>query len=127
MNYIIQTPSAARLKKEILESVSAKADARSSSARLLPEGRKNGNGIATWQCVKTDGGDKALVLTEGQWAEKGCVTLTQVTGRNELQVRYFNWENGMERETGDDKYMLGRFTELLLTHFHYFIDRVVIE
>ncbi len=114
MNYIIQTPSVARLKKEILESVSAKADT-------------NGNGIATWQCVKTDGGDKALVLTEGQWAEKGCITLTQVTGRNELQARYFNWENGVERENGDDKYMLGRFTELLLTHFHYFIDRVVIE
>lgn len=71
--------------------------------------------------------DEDLVLTEGQWAEKGCLTLTQVVGRNELQVRYFNWENGVERENGDDKYMLGRFTELLLTHFTYFIDRVIIE
>lgn len=114
MNYIIQTPSARRLKEEILKSVESKADG-------------NGNGIVNWQCVETDGGDRALVHTEGHWAEKGCVTLTQVTGRNELQVRYFNRENGVERENGDDQYMLGRFTELLLTHFTYFIDRIIIE
>ena len=114
LTYIIKTPSATKLKKEIIDCVSSKVDA-------------NGNGIVTWQCVETDGCDKALVLTEGQWAEKGCLTLTQVVGRNELQVRYFNWENGVERENGDDKYMLGRFTELLLTHFTYFIDRVIIE
>lgn len=114
MNYIIQTPSARRQKEEILKSVSEKADA-------------NGNGIVNWQCVETDGGDKALVLTEGQWAEKGCITLTKVAGRNELQVRFFYWESWVNRENGDDKYMLGRFTELLLSHFHYFIDRVIIE
>lgn len=114
MNYIIQTPSARRLKEEILKSVESKADA-------------NGNGIATWQCVETDSADKALVLTEGQWAEKGCITLTQVERRNELQVRFFYWESWVNREDGDDKYMLGRFTELLLAHFHYFIDRVIIE
>ena len=73
MNYIIQTPSARRLKEEILKSVASKADG-------------NGNGIANWQCVETDSADKALVLTEGQWEEKGCITLTQVKGRNELQV-----------------------------------------
>ena len=114
MNYIIQTPSARRLKEEILKSVFEKADA-------------NGNGIATWQCVETDGSDKALVFTKGQWAEKGCITLTQVAGRNELQVRFFYWESWANREDGDDKYMFGRFTELLLAHFHYFIDRIIIE
>ena len=114
MNYIIQTPSARRLKEEILKSVESKADA-------------NGNGIATWQCVETDGADEALVLTEGQWAEKGCITLTLVAGRNELQVRFFYWETCEARDNNDDKYMLGRFTELLLAHFSYFMDRVVIE
>lgn len=74
MNYIIQTPSARRLKEEIQKCVESKADG-------------NGSGIVNWHCVDIDGGDKALVLTEGQWAEKGCITLTQVTGRNELQVR----------------------------------------
>ncbi len=114
MNYIIYTPSATRLKQEITKCISEKADA-------------NGNGIVNWQCVDTDGGDKALVLTEGQWAEKGCITLTQVSGHNELQVRFFYWETCEGRDNNDDKYMLGRFTELLLSHFHYFIDRVVIE
>ena len=114
MNYIIQTQNARKLKEEILNSVAGKADA-------------NGNGIVTWQCVETDGGDKVLVLTEGQWAEKGCLSLTQVAGRNELQVRFFNWQNGVERENGDDKYMLGRFTELILIHFTSFFDRVIIE
>ena len=114
MNYIIHTPSARRLKEEILNSVVSKTDA-------------NGNGIATWKCVDTDGGDKALVLTEGQWAEKGCVTLIQVAGRNEMHVRFYYWETCECRDNNEDKYMLGRFTELLLSHFHYFIDRVIIE
>lgn len=114
MNFIIQTQNARKLKEEILNSVAGKADA-------------NGNGIVTWQCVETDGGDKVLVLTEGQWSEKGCLTLTLVAGLNELQVRFFNWQNGVERENGDDKYMHGRFTELILVHFTSFIDKVIIE
>lgn len=114
MNYIIQTPSARRLKEEIKKRVGSKFDA-------------NDNGIDNWQCVETDGGDKALVLMEGQWAEKGCITMTQVDGRNELQVRFFYWETCEVQDSNDDKYMLGRFTELLLTHFTYFINRIVIE
>lgn len=114
MNYIIKTPSAKKLKEEILERVSAKADA-------------NGNGIATWQCVETNSVDKALVFTEGQWAEKGCLTLTQVAGRNELQVRFCYWETCEDKENNDDKIMFGRFTELILVHFSYFIDKIVIE
>lgn len=114
MNYIIKTPSATKLKKEILDRVSDKVDA-------------NGKGIATWQCVETDGGDRVLVHTTGQWAEKGCVTLTQVFGRNELQVRFHYWETCEDRNNDDDKIMLGRFTELLLAHFHYFVDRTIIE
>lgn len=42
MTYTMHTPSATRLKNEIIDKVSAGADARTSSARLLPEGRKNG-------------------------------------------------------------------------------------
>ncbi len=65
MNYIIYTPSARKLKDEILARVSAKVDG-------------NGIGITTWKCVETDSADKVLVLTEGQWAEKGCITITQI-------------------------------------------------
>ena len=114
MNYMIYTPSARKLEDEILARVSAKVDG-------------NGIGITTWQCVETDSGDKVLVLTEGQWAEKGCVTITQIVGSNKLQVRFFYWETCDVRENGDDKFMLSRFTELLLVHFSYFADKIVIE
>ena len=114
MNYIIHTPSAARLKKEILDRVSEKLDA-------------NGKGIVTWQVAETDGCEKVLVHTTDQWAEKGCIVLKQVSGRNELQVRFHYWDSWEERNNEDDKMILGRFTELLLVHFSYFVDKIVIE
>ena len=55
MNYIIQTPSAARLKKEILDSVEAKADA-------------NGKGIVTWQVAE-------------QTQEKRCWYIPETNGQ----------------------------------------------
>lgn len=114
MNYIIHTPSAARLKKEILDRVSEKVDA-------------NGKSIVTWQVAETDGCEKVLVYTTDQWAEKGCIALKQVPGRNELQVRFHYWDSWEDRNNDDDKIMLGRFTEFLLVHFFYFIDKIVIE
>ena len=114
MNYIIHTPSAAKLKREILDRVSDKIDA-------------NGKGIATWQCVETDTGERVLVHTTDQWAEKGCIAIQQVPGRNELQVRFHYWESCEEKSNDEANYMLGRFTELILVHFNYFIDKVIIE
>lgn len=114
MNYIIHTPSATRLKQEILKRVENKADA-------------NGKGIVTWQIAETDGNEKVLVHTADQWAEKGGIVLKQFSGRNELQVRFCYWESCEERDNVDDRIMLGRFTELILVHFTYFIDRIVIE
>ena len=114
MNYIIYTPSATRLKKEIFDRVSRKADA-------------NGKCIATWQCIKTDIGEKVLVYTVAQWAEKGCLTIKQESVRNELYVRFCYWDSCEERDNDDDKYMLARFTELLLVHFFYFVDKVTIQ
>ena len=40
--------------------------------------------LAPGNVWKTDSADKVLVLTEGQWAEKGCITITQIAGSNEL-------------------------------------------
>ena len=114
MNYIIHTPSAAKLKKEVLDRVSKKVDA-------------NGKGIATWQIAETDSNGKVLVYTADQWAEKGCIALKQEPGSNVLQVRFYYWDSCENRENGDDKIMLGRFTELLLVHFSYFVDKVTIE
>lgn len=114
MNYIIYTPSATRLRKEILDRVSEKADA-------------NGKGIATWQCIKTDIGEKVLVYTVDQWAEKGCLTIKQESVRNELHVKFCYWDSWEDRDNDDAKYMLGRFTEFLLVHFSYFIDKIIIQ
>jgi len=127
MNYIIYTPSVARLKQEIFNRISEKVDARSSSARLLPEGRKNGKGIATWQVAETGGSEKVLVHTVDQWAEKGCITLKQEPGRNKLLARFCYWDSCEEQTVDDDKILLGRFTELLLVHFSYYIDKITIE
>ena len=114
MNYIILTPSAKKLKDEILSRVSAKVDG-------------NGIGITSWQCVETDASEKVLVHTTDQWAEKGCIVIKNDMSRNELQVRFHYWDSYSEKDNADDKYMLGRFTELLLVHFAYFVDKIVIE
>ena len=139
MNYIIHTPSAARLKTEILDRVSEKAAVereqskdvlsycRAEAGSALAKVDANGKGIVTWQVAETDSGEKVLVHTADQWAEKGCIILKQVPGRNELQVRFHYWDSWEERNNEDDKIMLGRFTELLLVHFSYFVDKIVIE
>ena len=114
MNYIIHTPSAAKMKKEILDRVSEKIDV-------------NGKGIATWLCVETDTYERVLVHTTDQWAEKGCITLNQEDIRNELHVMFHYWDSCIDNSNDDDKIMLGRFTELILVHFPYFIDKIVIE
>lgn len=103
-----------RLKNEILNRVSEKVDA-------------NGKGIATWQVAETDGSEKVLVHTTDQWAEKGCIVLKHVLGCNELQVRFHYWDSCKEQAVDDDKIMLGRFTELLLVRFSYFVDKITIE
>ena len=74
-NTIHPPPTAARLKKEILNRVLAKVDA-------------DGKGIATWQCVEIAAGERVVVHTTDQWTEKGCITLKQKYGRNELQVKF---------------------------------------
>ena len=116
MNYTIKTPSANRLKREILDKVSDKKDA-------------NGREITTWKCVLTETNDIVLVHTAEQWEEKGCLRLTPGNVGEELQVRFYYWNycNDENKANGDDRYLLGRFTELVLVHFSYFIDRIVIE
>jgi len=74
MNYIIHTPSATRLKKEVLDRVSKNEDA-------------NDKDFATWQVAETDVNEQVLVHTIDQWEDKGCIALKQVPGCNELQVR----------------------------------------
>lgn len=112
MDYTIYTPSAMRLKKEIFGSALTDAD---------------NTAVTPWQCVKTETNDRALVYTPDRWAEKGCITLKENLPHNELRVRFCYWDSCEERTPDDERFMLGRFTEHLLVHFSYFVDRVVIE
>lgn len=114
MTYTIYTPSAMRLKQEILKRVEEEADAK-------------GKEIVTWQIAETDAHEKVLMHIADQWAEKGGIVLKQVSGRNELQARFLYWDSCENRENNDDRIMLSRFTELVLVHFSYFIDKIVIE
>ena len=109
MEYIIYTPSARRLKKEILGSTSTVTDETS------------------WKCVKTEANDNVLVYTPDCWAEKGFITIKANLAHNELRVRFCYWDSCEERNGDDERHMLGRFTEHLLVHYSYFVDRVVIE
>lgn len=116
MTYTIKAPSANRLKREILDKVSDKKDA-------------NGKEITSWKCVLTETNDVVLVHTDEQWEKKGCLKLTSGNVGKELQIRFYYWDycNEENKANGDDKYLLGRFTELILVHFSYFMDRIVIE
>lgn len=109
MEYVIYTPSARRLKKEILGSTSTVTDETS------------------WKCVKTEANDNVLVYTHDHWSEKGFITLKANLPHNELRVRFCYWDSCEERNSDDERFMLGRFTEHLLVHYSYFVDRVVIE
>ena len=68
-----------------------------------------------------------LVHTTDQWAEKGCIALNQEDIRNELQIRFHYWDSCENKSIDDDKIVLGRFTELILVHFFYYIDKISIE
>lgn len=114
MNYIIKSPSATKLKNEILDCVSQKVDV-------------NGKGIALWQCEETDSNERVLVHIVDQWREKGCIIITNDVIRNEINVRFHYWDSCIDRSIDDDKYMLGQFTELILIHFSYLIDKIIIE
>lgn len=109
MEYIIYTPSARRLKKEILASSTTVTDETS------------------WKCVKAETNDSVLVYTPDRWAEKGFITLKANLPHNELRVRFCYWDSCEDRNGDDERIMLGRFTEHLLVHYSYFVDRVVIE
>ena len=115
MNYTIKTPSANRLKREILDKVSDKKDS-------------NGKEITTWKCVLTETNDVVLVHTAEQWEEKGYLQLIPSIAGIELQVRFHYWDicKDENRDNDYEKYLLGRFTELILVFLSYYIDKVII-
>jgi hypothetical protein len=101
MKYTIKTDDAAKLKEIILSCVEKKKD------------------IITWDVKVTDKEEKVLIHVTDQWEDKGNLHLTASKDNKELKVtsKYWTKFKKEDRSGDEDKYLFGRFTELLLVHF----------
>ena len=115
MSYKIYTDKANAVISEILRRVKAGKD-------------EKGKDIRTWEVVKNDKDEERLIHTTEQWEEKGCIRLTSDDDNKIIYVRFFYWSSFKEDErSGDeDKYYLGRFTELMLVHFEGLYKKIEI-
>lgn len=87
-----------------------------------------GNGILTWQIRRSQDGEEVLVHTTDQWDKKGCIELISAADNSFVEAIFYYWSTfqNNERIGNESKYMLGRFTELLLVHFEGSFDRISI-
>ena len=107
MNYIIKTADAKALRDTIISHVEKKKD---------PKGKE----IRSWDVTSPkDSKEKVLIHTTDQWEDKGNLHLTPSKDNKELIVSFRYWSGFPEEERSEDedKYLFGRFTELILVHF----------
>ena len=116
MKYIINTIDSEYIKSVIIEGVEQKKDVK-------------GSEIDTWEIKKTALGEKVLVHTASAWVNKGCIMLkaNKKNGEISAMFHYLTKCEENEKNPDDDKYMLGRFTELMLVHFENCFDRISIK
>lgn len=107
MKYIIRTLNSEHVLATIIEGVENNKD-------------ENGSSIDTWSIKTVSNGRKVLVHTAPAWEHKGCIILSSNSKVEEISASFHYWANCNEedRHPDDDKYMLGRFTELMLVHFN---------
>ena len=96
----------------------------------------NGEDILTWEIPsvfkRTPNGLKQIkyiVHSPEQWGKMGGIKL-KADSINRFILITFNYWNSFpmeERAEEDEKYILGRFTELILVHFYSFIKTVTID
>ena len=86
------------------------------------------NTIDTWDYTTADDDEEVLVHTPQQWDKKGCQSLTASIDNDYIQVKFHYWKSFKkeERNGDEEKYYLGRLTELVLVHFYPLIERVEI-
>lgn len=106
MKYIIKTSDAAQLKNTILSCVEKRTDPQ----------RKD---ILTWDVTTPAKDEKVLIHVTDQWEKKGLLKLIVSEDNKEIEVVFFYWSSFKkeERSGDEEKYLFGRFTELLLVHF----------
>lgn len=123
MEYKIYCDDAAKLINTIF-SCFKKKDKDGKRVKIDPQGKT----IDTWDTKTADDGEEVMIHTTQQWDKKGCLSLTPGKDNNFIKVKFYYWSSFKEDErTGDEnKYYLGRFTELVLVHFYHQIDKVEI-
>ena len=123
MEYNIYCEDAASLIKTIF-SCFKRNDKNGSRVKIDLQGKV----IDTWDYTTAGDSEEVLVHTTQQWEEKGCLSLTASKDNDHILVKFHYWSSFKkeERNGDEDKYYLGRFTELILVHFYPQIERVEI-
>ena len=106
MKYIIKTLDAKSTISTIIDCVKKGKD-------------RDGSEIQSWSVQKTSTDEEVLVHTPQQWDEKGCLKLHANKDNDEIEVIFCYWSTfpKEQRNDNDGRYILGRFTELILVHF----------
>ena len=101
-----------------------KKDENGNRVKIDPQGKT----IDTWDYKTTDDDNDVLVHTTQQWDKKGCLGMSASEDNNYIRVKFHYWKKFKkeERSGDEDKYYLGRFTELILVHFYPQIENVEI-
>lgn len=112
----IITTDAAKSIKTIIQCVKTQKDPQ-------------GNDINTWDVKKNQTNEELLVHTPDQWENVGCLSLTPNDENDTIMVKFHYWSNYRkdDRNGDEDKYLLGRFTELMLVHFEGQYTSIKIE
>lgn len=123
MEYKIYCEDAAKLINTIFGCFK-KRDRNGNRVKIDPQGKT----IDTWDYTTADDNEDVLIHTTQQWEEKGCLSLTASEDDDYVLVKFHYWSSFKkeERSGDEDKYYLGRFTELILVHFYPQIERVAI-
>lgn len=116
MKYIINNIAPEHVNGVIIEGVEQNKDVK-------------GSAIDTWEVRKTTSGEKVLVHTVPAWVNKGCIMLKAYEKEGKVSAVFHYWTSCEEddKNPDDNKYMLGRFTELMLVHFENCFDSITIE
>lgn len=116
MEYQIHVNEASKVIREIFDVVRKGID---------PEDKK----IKTWSRKLTGEGEQVLIHTTDQWEIIGCISLSPNSTNDVIIAKFYYWDSyPKEKRNGDEeKYYLGRFTELMLVHFFKVCNSIVIR
>lgn len=100
VKYIVRVDNAQDLKDEIIYRISQQVD-------------QYGRDILTWGIYNTND-DTVIEHTKDQWEDKGCIAIIVNDDNDKLMFKFHYWDSYPKeyRNDIDEKYLLGRLTEL---------------